>query len=408
MDLRSGIPFWAIQSGTLGVYPPLTRDETCEVAVVGGGVTGALVAHRLAAYGWSCVVLDKRDVGWGSTMGSTALLQYEIDTPMVKLGRLIGEADAALAYRLCVQGVATIQRVVGGLDDTCGFMLCRSLFLAKSPDETAELERECKLRRGIGIDVRLVRADELRSRFGIDRPSALQSALAARVEPYRLTHRLLAQAGRWGTRTYDRTAVTGLAPAGQGRWVLHTDRGPRVTAQRVVFATGYESQALLREKIVDLTSTFALATEPVLTTHGASGGLPPWLADHVLWETGDPYFYARSGPDGRLLIGGEDDPFESNAVNQRVLARKTDALIEKARMLFHGVPLEVAHAWSGVFGKTRDGLGYFGQSPELPGVDFVLGFGGNGITFAALMAEMLARQYSGSAAEGAHLFRFGR
>ncbi|MFT3684103.1 MAG: hypothetical protein QM783_04095 [Phycisphaerales bacterium] len=44
----------------------------------------------------------------------------------------------------------------------------------------------------------------------------------------------------------------------------------------------------------------------------------------------------------------------------------------------------------------------------MPGIDFVLGFGGNGITFSALMAEMLAQRYAGSVAEGAHLFRFGR
>ena len=37
MDLRSGTPYWAVQSGSLGVYPPLLEDVDCDVAVVGAG-----------------------------------------------------------------------------------------------------------------------------------------------------------------------------------------------------------------------------------------------------------------------------------------------------------------------------------------------------------------------------------
>lgn len=415
MDLRSGIPFWAVQSGTLGVYPPLVGDVECDVAVVGGGITGALVAHRLASLGWRCVVLDKRDVGWGSTMASTALLQYELDVPLRELAKTIGLEDAGAAYRLCAQGVGSLARLAGSLDDTCGLWLCRSLYLANGADELEGFALECELRRAVGIDARLLDGDQVRERYGIERPGAIVSALGARVEPFRLTHRLLADVQRRGSRVFDRTAVVGLVPAGAGgmggnggQWRLVTDRGPRVTAERVVFATGYESQAILREKMIEMVTTFAAATEPAGGPELPGGGPPAWLNDHVVWESGDPYFYMRSGPDGRLLVGGEDVPYESVAANQRQLARKTDDLADKARRLLPRVPVEVAYAWSGVFGKTRDGLGYFGQSPELPGIDFVLGFGGNGITLSAVMAGMLAERYAGREPEGARLFRFGR
>ena len=45
MDLRSGHPYWLLKNGLLASYPPLRRPETCDVAVLGGGVTGALVAY---------------------------------------------------------------------------------------------------------------------------------------------------------------------------------------------------------------------------------------------------------------------------------------------------------------------------------------------------------------------------
>lgn len=52
MDLRSGHPFWLLKNGILATYPALAADETCDVAIIGGGITGALVSYRLVNEGW--------------------------------------------------------------------------------------------------------------------------------------------------------------------------------------------------------------------------------------------------------------------------------------------------------------------------------------------------------------------
>ncbi|HYD00906.1 MAG TPA: FAD-dependent oxidoreductase, partial [Phycisphaerales bacterium] len=272
MDLRSGTPYWAVHGGLLGVYPPMLDDVEADVAVVGAGITGALVAHRLSMDGHRCVVLDRREVGWGSTMGSTALLQYEIDVPLRVLSDRIGPDDARAAYQICATAIDAIDRLTAHLGDRCGFKRCRSLFLANSADESSDFQRECELRRNAGIDVTLLEARQLEEWFGLHRPAAILSGIAAVVEPYRLAHRLLADAERHGSRTFDRTGVVHAEPVGAG-WRLVTDRGPQVKAARLVYATGYESAAMLKERIVDLRSTFALATEPVAPTD-----LPPWLS----------------------------------------------------------------------------------------------------------------------------------
>src|SRR5262249_55250262 len=105
MDLRSGQPFWPLRNGLLESYPALRQDETCEVAIIGGGITGALVAYHLAEEGVDIVLLDKRDVGTGSTAASTSLLQYEIDTELADLIDRVGEADAVRAYRLGIEAI---------------------------------------------------------------------------------------------------------------------------------------------------------------------------------------------------------------------------------------------------------------------------------------------------------------
>ena len=79
MDLRSGYPFWLVKNGLVHTYPALESDQDCDVVVIGGGITGALAAYTLVQEDVDVIVVDKRDIGWGSTSASTAMLQYEID-----------------------------------------------------------------------------------------------------------------------------------------------------------------------------------------------------------------------------------------------------------------------------------------------------------------------------------------
>src|SRR5262245_11519995 len=85
VDLHSDHPYWTVRNGLVHVYPPLERDIRCDAAIVGGGITGAILLNAFTAAGIDCVVIDRRDVGQGSTSASTALLQYEIDTPLYEL-----------------------------------------------------------------------------------------------------------------------------------------------------------------------------------------------------------------------------------------------------------------------------------------------------------------------------------
>ena len=45
MDLKSGYPYWTVKNGLLASFPALARDIRCDVAVVGAGITGALIAR---------------------------------------------------------------------------------------------------------------------------------------------------------------------------------------------------------------------------------------------------------------------------------------------------------------------------------------------------------------------------
>ncbi|NUS59999.1 MAG: FAD-binding oxidoreductase, partial [Lysobacter sp.] len=52
LDLKSGYPYWAVKNGLMAVFPRLHEDVKCDVAVIGGGITGALIAREFASNGY--------------------------------------------------------------------------------------------------------------------------------------------------------------------------------------------------------------------------------------------------------------------------------------------------------------------------------------------------------------------
>src|SRR5688500_821919 len=93
-DLRSGLSYWQAIGAPPIDCPPLDQDLRCDVAVVGGGITGALTSYLLTKAGVDTVLVDRETPGCGSTAASTGLLQYEIDTPLVELIARVGEPHA--------------------------------------------------------------------------------------------------------------------------------------------------------------------------------------------------------------------------------------------------------------------------------------------------------------------------
>jgi glycine/D-amino acid oxidase-like deaminating enzyme len=403
MDLLSCCPFWPIKDGLPASYPPLERDATCDVAVVGAGVTGALMAWHLAEAGISTIVLDRREAAHGSTAGSTALLQYEIDVPLHQLEQRLGPARARRAYRDCLAAVGGIGRLVRQLKITCGFELKGSVQLAHRASHVAGLRRELAARHAAGFQVEWWGRRELARRSSLPHAAALFSPApqAAQVDAYALTHGLLAAAARRGARVHDRTDVV-KHQAGPRGIRLFTNRGSRIRARWLVVASGYEAGPFLPARVTSLRSTFAFASEPVAGFSGWPAGLP------VIWETGDPYLYLRTTADSRVIMGGGDEPFQDPVARDRLLSAKVAMLRHQFHRMFPRIRLEVATAWAGTFGHTRDGLPFIGEYPGVHRTWFALGYGGNGITYSLLAAELFRERLTRARAQKVGLYGFDR
>lgn len=400
MDLHSTEPFWLLKNGLLTPYPSLKTDLSCQVLVVGGGITGALMAHALTEAGMDVVVVDKRDVATGSTAASTAMLQYEIDVPLHKLIRLVGEEIAVGSYRACVEAIDELEGLAILTDTDCGFKRKKSLYFAHRPADAKMLQTECATRQRHGFAVEWLDPAAARRRFDLATAGAILSADGAEVDAFQLAHGLYRHAVGKGLRVFDRTEITHTRHTNAGV-ELRTERGHHIAARHVVYCTGYESQGQLPEKVVNLISTFAVASEPFDV-------LPEYFAEAVLWNTQKPYLYLRTTADNRILIGGADVPYRDARRREAVLPLKEKTLVRAFRKLYPNLDFVPDRSWAGTFGETGDGLPYIGAHPDFPHSYFALGFGGNGITFSVTAARLVRDALLGKTPRELAWYRFGR
>jgi glycine/D-amino acid oxidase-like deaminating enzyme len=399
--VRSGEAYWLLRNGIGDAGPTLTESIDCDIAIVGAGITAALVADSLIATGKRIVVLDVRDVAQGSTSASTALLQYEIDTHLVDLVEMLGATPAMQAYRACAESFSLLDQRFPELLPQANYERRPSLYVASDELAVDKLRAELAARRNIGFACEWIEADELRRRYGCQRPGGILSALGAQVDPFRLARALFAACTRHGVRMFARTKVTEIVgePAAMQ---VRTEAGHTVTAAHLVVCAGYESLQFLPHDVADVHNTFALVTEP-LPKRQWIDTLP------LVWESARPYLYLRGTPDGRLLVGGADVPFKNAAARDLLLPRQVSKLQERYEDLMGADLPPVAHAWAGSFAETRDGLPYIGRVPGMdPRLQFALCYGGNGITYSVHAGDIIRAGVEGREHALDTVFGFGR
>ena len=396
-DLWTGVTLWNRQMLRGIAVERLERDIAVDVLVIGAGISGAMVAEALSDDGMSVAIVDRRGAAKGSTSASTALVQYEIDEPLTALSRRIGEADAIRAWRRSFAALQGLRARVRELALVCDLETRDSLYLAGDRLGPDALRREGFARREAGIETVYLSRQDLKQRFGIRRAAALLGFGNLSLDPRRLTLGFLKAASERGARLYSPVSVTTVEP-GARRVLAATEAGPVIRCRHLIFATGYELPSYVVAGHHQMISTYAMATAPQFRRL--------WPERCFIWEASDPYLYMRTTADGRIIAGGEDEDFADEEKRDALLPRKIARISRKISRLFPDVDARPAFAWAGTFGSTDTGLPTIGLIPGMKNCWAVLGYGGNGITYSRVAAEILRTQLRGDADPDADLFAF--
>lgn len=397
--LRSGASVWTVRRKPGVPHQRLLRDRSTDVLIIGAGISGALVADSLSAAGLRVIIVDRRSPMAGSTSASTALLQYELDTPLTVLARSLGLSKAQQIWRRSRLALEALRDRTVRLGIQADVQRRDSLYLAGDLLDARGLAREQDARRRAGFEVGLLTARELRETYGIRRQAALLGYDDLVADPRALAAGFLRAAVGRGAALFCPVDVAEIHETAS-RVVAGTTSGREIRARHVVFATGYELVKGVPARGHSVESTWAIATRPQRSKL--------WPTECTIWEASEPYLYLRTTPDGRIVCGGEDEPFQDEAARDALSPKKFSTLEARLKALLPWVDARSEFQWSGCFGASETGTPSIGRIPGRPRSLAVLGYGGNGITFSMLASQIVRGIVTGAGDPDERLFALRR
>jgi glycine/D-amino acid oxidase-like deaminating enzyme len=397
-DLRDGAAVWMMYKLPRIIGTRLRRSTRAHVVVVGAGISGALIAQSLTELGMRPLIVDRRRAALlGSTAASTALLQFELDTPLTKLSSSIGRRKAEQVWTASRDAVNELRTCAHRLHIDSHFESRPSLYLAGNVLDGKGLKKEVAQRQRIGLASEYLDRQALRHHFGINRPAALLNHGNAEANPIELAAGFLRQAMTAGARFHAPHDIVDLHCNRSGSTLLTHD-GIEIRAQHVVLCTGYELAKIVPPNNSRVLSTWAIATRPQPQAI--------WPQKALIWEASEPYLYLRATGDGRVICGGEDEEFSNTEKRNSLTTLKTLRIEKKLQRLFPGLDSRAICSWTGSFGGSATGMPTIGEIPGYPKCYAVMGYGGNGITFSMLARELITSAVVHRKNPNAKLFAF--
>lgn len=372
MNLKTGSVYWPDTYKDAPSYPSIEKEITCDVVIVGAGVSGACTAYELRNSGLEVVLVEKRAVAAGSSSANTGLLQFANDQLLHEAIRSFGERAAVDHYWRCFNAIRRLQEEIApSLPVDPELVMRSSLFFASGEKEVKKIQKEYRALKKAGFEVEYMEKDKMKEWVPFSRPAALVAKGDAEVNPYKLTHGLVKAADEDGV-------------------VLRATGGHLIKAKKAIFAQGYETQETVKDENAVLESSYAIVTNPI-------DDLSFWRENVMIWESARPYFYARTTADGRIVIGGLDERTPYPDQRDRKMHSKRDKLIEEAEKWFPTLKgdIQAEYNWSGSFAHTHDGQPIIGQYSRLPNCLFLLGYGGNGVVYSLFLSTIIAQHILG-------------
>ena len=401
MDLKSNEPFWLVKNGIVNSYPSLKEDEECDVLIIGGGITGSLIAHQMVKDGYKTILIDRREICNGSTSATTSMLQYEIDVPLYELIELIGRNGAVASYKACSDSIDHLEKICNEIKSEAGFTRKESLYFASKRKDVSWLKEEFEARKEAGFEVKWMEPAEIEEAYEIKNTfGAILSQQGASVDAFLLAHEILQFNVKRSLKVYDKTEMKSVKYKDDFN-IVTTATEQKIKAKKIIYCVGYESTNLINEDFVQLKSTYAIFSE-IDEKHIQH------LNKTLFWNTDEPYLYMRTTDDNRLLIGGGDESFRNPIKRDALINKKEKEILKILGKIKPDYEFYTDFTWAGTFGETKDGLPYIGEHKDFKNSYFVLGFGGNGITFSVTGMEMASDFMKNKPHLLTEYFKFGR
>jgi sarcosine oxidase subunit beta len=352
--------------------PPVAPlPETASVVIIGGGVIGTSAAFHLAEAGVDVVLLERQSLGAGSTSRAAGGVRTQFsDALNIEIARRSMVAFRDFGRR---PGWEIDLKQVG------------YLFVLSRPEDLDEFERSIALQRELGLDGRILSADEVRALCPlIDGDDILAGAFSpgdGHCTPEGVVQGYAFAARGLGAHLRVGCDVLRVASSGGEITEVVTSHG-RVRTNIVICAAGPWSRSCGEMAEVALPVT-PLRRQILFTD--TIDALPEQLPMTIDFAT--TFYFHREGPG---LLMGMSDPAEQPGFSVDTTDDWIPGLMEIVRRRAPRIAeAGIRGGWAGLYEMTPDHNAVIGEATGVSRFLYATGFSGHGFLQGPAVGEIL-------------------
>ena len=395
MRTRYGTPPWGpstplgtgqnVPASRVPDFPRFRGDHTADVVIIGGGLTGSVVAYMCASAGLKTILLEADRIGRGQTMRGAGVMSPEPGPLFRTVAGQHGLRAARLIFDTWRKGALDGTALLKRLRVKCD-VEPRDMLLAVATHNERDLRREHDARRDAGLDAAWLVRKQMASRMKLDAAGGLRTRGVFALDPYRACIGIIAAARARRAVCHEKSAVRKVRFTRKFAEVFAD--GGKIRTAKVIVATGSLTEVYkpLRRHLDDRASYMVL-TEPMPAPMRKALGDPRIL----LRDPGglSPQIGIR---DDRLLISGGDRAATPAKLREAVLVQRTGALMYEVLTRYPAISgLRPELGWDAPYGQAADGLMYIGAHRNYPHHVFAVGGHPASVTGAFVAGRVLLR-----------------
>ncbi|MGJ3252100.1 MAG: NAD(P)/FAD-dependent oxidoreductase [Elainellaceae cyanobacterium] len=372
-------------------FTPLGGTDTCDIAIIGAGITGLTAAlHLVREYGADVRVIEAGHPGWGASgrnggfccVGSTKLSDSE-------LLQKFGHAETRRFYHAQRQGTELVQSLASQENIDIEAQGSGEIRVAHRQSRWQMLNDEYDFLTNVAqYPCELWSRSDLADQGfqSADAHAALRVGVGFGLNPLKYSLGLAAAVHRRGGVIYARSPVEVWEKT--SAWhQLHTPGGT-LNARHVIIATnGYTQDSLhhrLGDRLLPILSSI-IVTRPLTQTERHNQG---WHTETPIYDTRHLLFYYRLLPDGRCLFGsrvGTRGTFQERDRHRQWMIHRFADMFPAWR------DVEITHSWDGLICVSAALTPHIGHLPDDSTVFYSLAYHGNGVAAATWCGQLVAR-----------------